>query len=125
MLRAPMPEAPVDEHGEPLSREDDIRPNRAATRDWDRRVHTEAQAPSVEGRPEAELGAGVSARVCHHDAPTNFWYVGPRLACRDVSRLHGRTLAPGPHGQHFGLLRAPLACNSVPVDLSRIPDHGS
>ena len=65
MLGAAMPEAAVDEHGDPLVDEHNVRAH-ANTADGYRVVLAEAVAPSVESRADRDLGLGVCALVAAH-----------------------------------------------------------
>lgn len=64
VLRAPMPEAPVDEHGDFRSREKKI--GTSARHAGEGGIHPVSQPPSVQFPPEEELGCGVSSPLPGH-----------------------------------------------------------
>jgi hypothetical protein len=65
VVRADVPETPVDEHGHPKAREHDVRPD-ADTRNVDAEVLPEPVAEPVQGRPQRELRFGPGALVRAH-----------------------------------------------------------
>ncbi len=64
-----VPEAAIDEDGNPAFREDDVRPD-ADPVQVETVVLPEAIAPGVESRPQADLGLGVNPPVGLHVART-------------------------------------------------------
>lgn len=62
-----MPEAAIDEHGHPGSREDHVRLN-ASAGSTDQEVLAEAKAPTVEVRAQQQLGLRAGALVPLADA---------------------------------------------------------
>lgn len=80
VLRAAMPKAAVDEHGDAPAREDDVGLRRDGGQ-LEPVVDAEAQAPRVEAASERALGAGVASPVARH-APRH-----PRVERRGVRRF--------------------------------------
>jgi hypothetical protein len=62
-----MPEAPIDENGNPRLGEDDIRPEDSMPIHAHRIVHPEAQPQTVELRAETTLSRGVTTAISLHD----------------------------------------------------------
>lgn len=92
VLRAAVPVAPVDEHGEAASHEGDV--DRAARR----ARHLPAQpipgqAPPAQRPPQLQLGTGVLRPVAEHRA-------SGRLAGRPGVRVLGRRLVEPRHDLH-------------------------
>lgn len=66
VLRAPVPEAPVDEDGELMSSEHDVRLSPPTARQPDREPRTEASSTPVKDRTHGYLGRGVAPCVGAH-----------------------------------------------------------
>ncbi len=81
MLRAPMPETPVDEHGDLRAREGNV--DGPARNPRNRLLHPESKTACMERLPEPDLRERVSARVLGHPLGDG------RGTCHDWS-LRGR-----------------------------------
>jgi len=68
VLRASVPEAPVDEDRDPLSGKDNISSPTAVK--WERCIDSVSKASRVEPAPEAEFRACVHATVRGHRSPS-------------------------------------------------------
>ena len=68
VLRAPMPEAPVDEDRYPTTREDHINANQAPRRQAHGVVDPEAEADAVQRRTQRDLRSRVALPIPFHDS---------------------------------------------------------
>jgi hypothetical protein len=66
MFRASMPEAPIDEHRDSLSGEDNVRAHRPAGGGGETKVPAESKTAGVELESQAALGRCVGAPVGLH-----------------------------------------------------------
>src|SRR5699024_3363246 len=102
MLRAAVPEAPVDEDCDPNAREDDVR-SAPAIRRIRGEVHAIAEAGCVQATTDLELDGGVSACVRAHRAAS---VLAARLGWLELHR-------------QLSSERAPLRASAQPVRCAR------
>lgn len=83
MLRAPVPPATVDEDGDPLLREDDVRSyGPRPPFESDGLVHPISQAATMEGRANSAFWTCVPPTIRLHDPSTRLGYVYPGRAAQ-------------------------------------------
>ena len=123
VLGTPMPEAPVYEHRQPCTRENDVgcspnRPNRAS-------VHEIAQAPGMQGASQRDFGTSIPASICPHGG-ASCRGGRPRRSVYHALTLLAPCMPDGVHAHHQILNRASTNQRGEPgafVPATCSPDH--
>lgn len=110
MVGTPMPEATIDEDGDPRSREHDVGPDRPVANDADWIVDPKSEAAAVKQRPDGQFRLGIASPIRTHDSAPPVWRVGPLSRAARCSTLSLTCVS-----SHLPVRSLPLrACPSRP-----------